>query len=73
MWHTGWIDDYGVYLGLRDKLIVAKFMQEIKIKPRIVQNILKAFGNQLEAQRGKHVSEDAYEIISEDLGFLLKF
>ncbi|MCK4588231.1 C39 family peptidase [Candidatus Woesebacteria bacterium] len=72
LWLIGWIDDYDVYLGLRDKLVAAKFVSEVKGKIKPNKNILRAFENQLKAQREKHMSEEAYEILDINLQALLE-
>lgn len=71
LWLIGWIDDEDVYLSLKDKFVAAKFLLDIKGKTKPSKNILRAFGNQLEAQRGKHINEEAYQILLTDLQILL--
>jgi len=67
LWSIGWIDDYNVYLGLKDKLLAAEFLYLGKTKTKPAKNILRAFRNQLNAQREKHIIEPAYQILSNNL------
>ncbi|MDZ7723785.1 MAG: hypothetical protein U5R06_13515 [candidate division KSB1 bacterium] len=61
-YQKGWIDNKGIYNSLTKKLKHAqKQLDKRNIKQAI--NQLKAFLNQLEAQRVKHVNEEAYNLL----------
>ena len=62
----GWIDD----VKLRDSLISkAHAAGNAEGKTRI--NILKAILNQFDAQHGKHINEKAYNLLVEDINWLI--
>jgi len=66
----GDIDDQEVKLGLLDKLYAAKHQLD-KGKTKTVGNILGAFINNLKAQRGKHVSTEAADILIAGAQFII--
>ncbi|MFO7888919.1 MAG: hypothetical protein R6V04_01115 [bacterium] len=58
----GWIDNKGIYNSLSKKLENAQKQLE-KGKTKQALNHLNAFLNQLKAQKGKHVNEEAYNLL----------
>jgi len=60
----GWIDNAGIKESL-----VKKF--QAVAKTEINKVLAKAFLNELEAQKNKHVNEQAYQLIKEDIEWLL--
>ncbi|NPV01251.1 MAG: hypothetical protein HPY53_07705 [Brevinematales bacterium] len=72
-YEKGWISSYDVYQGLMDKLSAA--MGQIlqgKEKYHTAVNILGAFQNLLNAQRGKAVTEQCYQMLFVDAEILIK-
>jgi hypothetical protein len=65
----GWIDSAGVCNSLDAKLRAAKKSIERGASGTAI-NQLNAFLNELEAQKGKHVSAAAYELLSVDATFV---
>lgn len=61
-YQKGWIDNKGIYNSLSKKLEHAQ-KQLDKGKTKQALNQLNAFLNQLEAQKGKHVNEEAYNLL----------
>ncbi|MCD6115877.1 hypothetical protein J7K93_02585 [bacterium] len=61
-YHKGWIDNKGIYNSLRKKLQNAQ-KQIDKGKPKQAINQLNVFLNHLESQKGKHVNEQAYNLL----------
>lgn len=70
--NLGWINRYEVYQGLMDKLEAAR--ENIKKgKPyyHTAANIMGAFKNQLEAQRGKGIEEQCFRMLNYDADELI--
>jgi hypothetical protein len=66
----GWIDDAGVANSLDQKLENArKLLQQGNNKS--AKNVLEAFVNELEAQKGKHVSAEAYALLKPNVAYLI--
>jgi len=61
-YQKGWIDNKGIYNSLSKKLEHAQ-KQLDKGKTKQAINQLNAFLNQLETQKGKHVNEQAYNLL----------
>ena len=57
---NGWIKNKGIYNSLSKKVENAKKANE-KGKNKTVQNKLESYQHELEAQRGKHVTEEGYD------------
>jgi len=70
-YHKGWIDNKGIYNSLRKKLQNAQ-KQIDKGKPKQAINQLNAFLNHLESQKGKHVNEQAYNLLHFNAKALIK-
>lgn len=66
------ISNKGIYNSLSKKVDNAE-KQEEKGKYNTAINHINAFINEVEAQRGKHVREDAADILIEDAEALIKF
>ena len=66
----GWIDNAGIANSLDQKLENAK----VKISQgnkNAAKNILQAFINELEAQRGKHINDNAFYLLKLNAEFLI--
>jgi len=61
-YEQGEIDELGIQRSLTSKLYAAKTKIDMG-KPKTAKNILNAFINHLKAQSGKHVSEEAANIL----------
>lgn len=66
---NGWITNQGIVNSLDQKLQHARDHLAAGRKKQ-ASNVLKAFQNELSAQRGKHVKEDAYQLLSANLELL---
>lgn len=67
----GWIDNKGILNSLDQKLEAAKKnIQKGKIKT--AKNILNAFINEVEAQKGKHLSSEAYALLKFNAQYLIE-
>jgi hypothetical protein len=64
-----WITNQGVCNSLNVKLDNAR-AKAITGQAKAAHNQLRAFLHELEAQRGKHVSEDAYQLLAPNVEFL---
>jgi len=70
-YQKGWIDNKGIYNSLYKKLENAKKHLE-KGKTKQAINQLNAFLNHLESQKGKHVNEEAYNLLHFNAKALIK-
>ncbi|NPV01087.1 MAG: hypothetical protein HPY53_06875 [Brevinematales bacterium] len=72
-YNKGWISSYDVYQGLMDKLsaVMGQILQG-KEKYHTAVNILGAFQNLLDAQRGKAITEQCYQMLYVDAEILIK-
>ena len=68
------IDNKGIYLSLDVQVDLAIKAEKLntKLGDRLAITLLKTFLLELKAQRGKHVKEDAYQILNYDADYLLK-
>ncbi len=67
----GWIKNRGILNSLQQKLDNA-LQQKEKGQLAAARNILGAFINEVQAQRGKGITDDAANILIDDAGALLK-
>ena len=67
----GWIDNKGILNSLDQKLEAAKKNIE-KGKVDTAKNILGAFINEVEAQKGKHLSSEAYALLKFNAQYLIE-
>lgn len=70
-YEKGWIDNKGINNSLNKKVENVKNNYE-KGKTNTALNGLKAFQNELNAQRGKHISEECYQLLFEYSGSLIE-
>lgn len=66
----GWIDNEGILNSLNKKLDNAKKNLE-KGNIKTAKNILNAFINEVEAQKGKHLSPEAYAVLKFNAQYLI--
>jgi hypothetical protein len=66
----GWIDDAGVANSLDQKLENTR-KQLDQGNTKAAKNTLAAFVNELEAQKGKHVSAEAYALLKPNVAYLI--
>lgn len=64
------IDNGGIYNSLLAKATISQILNSINKKTSL--NILNSLLNELNAQRGKHITEDAYQILLYDVNYLNK-
>ena len=60
----GWIDNAGIKESLVKKL-------QAVVKNKIDKVLANAFLSELEAQKNKHINEQAYQLLKEDIEWLL--
>jgi hypothetical protein len=66
----GWIDNQGIVNSLDAKLDNAKkHLEKGKTTPAI--NVLQAFVNEVEAQKDKHVTSEAYALLKYNAEYLI--
>jgi len=70
-YQKGWIDNKGIYNSLYKKLEHAQ-KQLAKNKTKQAVNQLNAFLSELNAQKGKHVNEEAYNLLHFNAKALIK-
>ncbi|GEM_PF-2699608 len=69
--HLGEIRNFGTYISILTKANVAKGLSaNIRTKKASI-NLLKSIQREIERQRGRGVSENAYDILSNDLSHLI--
>lgn len=69
----GWIKDPGTVTSLNKKLASArKALDRWFVGKRNAREILRSFNQELEAQRGKHVDENAYALLRANADYLLE-
>ncbi|MCP9291949.1 FIMAH domain-containing protein [Gracilimonas sediminicola] len=66
----GWITNQGICNSLQVKLRNVRRHLE-RDKPKQARNVLHAFINQVEAQRGKHITEEGYALLYFNAEYLL--
>jgi hypothetical protein len=66
----GWITNQGICNSLRVKLRNVRRHLE-RDKPKQARNVLRAFINQVEAQRGKHITEEGYALLYFNAEYLM--
>ncbi|MEW6277846.1 MAG: hypothetical protein AB1758_04415 [Candidatus Eremiobacterota bacterium] len=66
----GWTNSHGIVNNLDVKLQHAR-NHLAQGRTKQAQNVLQAFRHELDAQRGQHVSEDAYQLLSGNADFLV--
>ena len=66
----GWITNQGICNSLRVKLRNVRRHLE-RDKPKQARNVLNAFINQVEAQRGKHITEEGYALLYFNAEYLM--
>jgi hypothetical protein len=66
----GWITDQGIANSLDQKLENARRQLEQGNK-KAAKNILEAFVNEVEAQKGKHLSSEAYALLKFNAEYLI--
>lgn len=62
------IDNGGIYNSLLAKATISQIINLINKNTSL--NILNSLLNELNAQRGKHITEDAYQILLYDVNYL---
>ncbi|MDZ7262124.1 MAG: hypothetical protein ONB05_08475, partial [candidate division KSB1 bacterium] len=67
----GWIDNQGIANSLDAKLDNAKKQLE-KGKTKTAINVLQAFVNEVEAQKDKHLTSEAYALLKYNAEYLIK-
>ena len=67
----GWIDDAGVANSLDQKLDNAR-KQLVQGNNKAAKNTLEAFVNEVEAQKGKHLSSEAYALLKYNAEYLIQ-
>jgi hypothetical protein len=67
---SGDISNFGVYISLLSKAESAKFASFLSNET--AKNILNAFSNELKAQKGKEISETAYNILKPQASILYR-
>lgn len=68
LFNQGFIDNKGIFNSLMKKIDSA-----IKSSDKeSTKDILNSYTNELNAQRGKHITEEAYQILYDDSNFLIK-
>ncbi len=67
LYNEGKIDSPEVYEGLMDKLQAAADNENLNA----ISNVLEAFINEVEAQSGKHITEEAANLLIADIQWLL--
>lgn len=75
LFNLGLIDNKRIYNSLLVKVKLAKKASDMKIQPlgkKLAIASLKVFLFKLNTQRGKHVKEEAYQILSNDASLILK-
>ncbi|MFC1522960.1 C39 family peptidase [Elusimicrobiota bacterium] len=68
--NIGLIDNQGIYNSLKKK-IGAAISAQWRGKAKVIRNILQSFINELEAQRNKHIKDEAYQVLKNDVEVLL--
>ncbi len=66
----GWITNNGIINSLNVKLRAAKESLQ-KDKKETAANQLKAFINELNAQKGKHINENAWALLKANAEFII--
>ncbi|PIP74303.1 MAG: hypothetical protein CO135_02535 [Candidatus Levybacteria bacterium CG_4_9_14_3_um_filter_35_16] len=62
------IKNNGVYNSLLTKVVISQIVNQIN--KNVSKNFLNSLLNELNAQRGKHITEDAYQILFYDASYL---
>ena len=70
-YQNGWIDNQGIANSLNQKLENAKKQLE-KGKAKQAINMLNAFLNEVEAQKDKHLTSEAYALLKYNAEYLIK-
>lgn len=73
LYASGLIDNMGIFVSLKMKidLEIKASLFNTGPKSKTTGDLLKTFLAELNAQRGKHISEDAYQILSLEAKFLI--
>lgn len=71
----GSIDNKGAYKSLLKKVELAERMSNMRLESvgkRVAGSLLRSFLQELEAHRGRHVEENAYQMLKDDANYILK-
>lgn len=69
--HLGEIKKFGTYISILTKANVAKGLSANIWSKKASINLLKSIQREVERQRGREVSENAYDILSNDVNYLI--